>query len=65
MSYKTDIEIAREHKMLPIETIAETAGIPEKYLERYGRYKAKIDPTLCVGCGVCEQLCKLGALKEV
>ena len=46
MSYKTDIEIAREHKMLPIETIAETAGIPEKYLERYGRYKAKIDPTI-------------------
>ena len=25
--------------------------------------KAKIDPTLCVGCGVCEQLCKVGALK--
>jgi len=26
--------------------------------------KAKIDNTLCVGCGVCEQLCKFGALKE-
>ena len=26
--------------------------------------KAKIDTTQCVGCGVCEQLCKLGALKE-
>ncbi len=26
--------------------------------------KAKVDETLCVGCGVCEQLCKLGALKE-
>ena len=25
--------------------------------------KAKIDPTLCVGCGVCAQLCKMGALK--
>ena len=24
--------------------------------------KAKIDTTLCVGCGVCEQLCKPGAL---
>lgn len=24
--------------------------------------KAVIDETLCVGCGVCEQLCKLGAL---
>ena len=29
--------------------------------------KAKVDNTLCVGCGVCEQLCKVGALgaKEV
>ena len=26
--------------------------------------KAKVDNTLCVGCGVCQQLCKLGALKE-
>ncbi len=25
--------------------------------------KARIDPTLCVGCGVCEQLCRVGALK--
>ncbi len=25
--------------------------------------KAKIDATLCVGCGVCEQLCKFDALK--
>ena len=25
--------------------------------------KAKIDATQCVGCGVCEQLCKVGALK--
>jgi len=27
--------------------------------------KARVDSTLCVGCGVCAQLCKLGALKEV
>ena len=27
--------------------------------------KAKVDTTQCVGCGVCEQLCKFGALKEV
>ena len=27
--------------------------------------KATIDNTLCTGCGVCAQLCKLGALKEV
>ena len=24
--------------------------------------KARIDPTLCVGCGVCSQLCRFGAL---
>ena len=24
--------------------------------------KVKIDETLCVGCGVCRQLCKFGAL---
>ena len=24
--------------------------------------KARIDDTLCVGCGVCSQLCKVGAL---
>ena len=28
-----------------------------------GRAKAKIDATLCVGCGVCEQLCAFGAIK--
>ena len=26
--------------------------------------KAKVDNTLCVGCGVCSQLCKVGALGE-
>ena len=26
--------------------------------------KARIDSTLCVGCGVCTQLCKFGAIKE-
>ena len=27
--------------------------------------KAKIDPTLCVGCGVCQQICPFGAFEEV
>ncbi len=27
--------------------------------------KAKVDATQCVGCGICAQLCKLDALKEV
>jgi len=46
MNIKSDIEIAREHTMLPIEKVADTAGIPEKYLERYGRYKAKVSPAI-------------------
>lgn len=46
MTYKTDIEIARECKMLPVSEIARNAGIDEKYLEHYGRYKAKIDLSL-------------------
>lgn len=40
---KTDIEIAQECMMEPITKVAEKAGIPEEYLEQYGRYKAKID----------------------
>lgn len=40
---KTDIEIAQSYKMKPITEIAAKIGIPEDYLEAYGRYKAKID----------------------
>ena len=43
MSYLSDIEIAHRCKMQPISEIAEAAGIYEKYVELYGRYKAKID----------------------
>ncbi len=39
----TDIEIAQSAKMLPITEIAKTAGIDDKYLEQYGKYKAKVD----------------------
>ena len=43
MGYKSDIEIAQECIMQPITAIAEKAGIDDKYLEQYGKYKAKID----------------------
>ena len=43
MSYKSDIEIAQSVEMKPITEIAKTAGVDEKYLEQYGKYKAKID----------------------
>lgn len=40
---KSDIEIAQENEMDEIEKIAEKLGIPNKYLEKYGNYKAKIN----------------------
>ena len=43
MAYLTDIEIAQQCEMKNIFEIAEKAGIDEKYLEQYGRYKAKVD----------------------
>ena len=41
--YKSDIEIAQSVEMKPITEIAKTAGVDDKYLEQYGKYKAKID----------------------
>ncbi len=43
MAYKTDIEIAQECVMRPITEIAAAAHVDEKYIEQYGKYKAKID----------------------
>lgn len=43
MKWKTDIEIAQEAELLPIQSIADELGIPEEYVEPYGRTKAKID----------------------
>ena len=40
---KSDIEIAQETKIKPISEIAECLGIPEEYMEMYGKYKAKIN----------------------
>jgi formate--tetrahydrofolate ligase len=42
MGYKTDIEIAQEKQLLPIEQIAQQAEIPLDYIDLYGRFKAKI-----------------------
>ncbi len=46
MEFKTDIEIAQSCEMEPITSIAERASVDEKYLEQYGKYKAKVDPAL-------------------
>ena len=40
---KTDIEIAKEAKMLPISEIAKKLNIEDDELEFYGKYKAKIN----------------------
>ncbi len=40
---KSDIEIAQETTMLPIEEVAAKAGIDWSACEPYGRYKAKVD----------------------
>ena len=40
---KTDIEIAREAEPKSIDKIADQLGIGEEYLERYGKFKSKID----------------------
>ncbi len=44
--YLSDIEIAQQCKMQHINKIAEIAGIENKYIEQYGKYKAKIDLSL-------------------
>ena len=42
MTYKSDIEIAREAKMQPIQEIGKKLGIPEKDLLPFGHDKAKV-----------------------
>ncbi len=46
MAYLSDIEIAQRCQLKPIADIAKTAHVDEKYLEPYGRNKAKIDLSL-------------------
>lgn len=40
---KSDIQIAQENEMFPIEKIARKAKIDLDYVEMFGKYKAKID----------------------
>ena len=46
MAYLSDIEIAQMTPMKPITEIAARAEIDDKYIEQYGRYKAKVDYAL-------------------
>lgn len=39
---KSDLEIAQKAKLKPIVSVAKDLGIPKKYLELYGNYKAKV-----------------------
>lgn len=41
--YKSDIEIAQETEMMPIEDVAAKLGLTRNDIELYGNYKAKID----------------------
>ncbi len=43
---KTDIEIARDIKLEPIQNIASKIGMHEDQLHYYGKYKAKVDVEL-------------------
>jgi len=40
---KTDIQIAQENEIEPIDRIARKAKIDTEYIEYYGKYKAKVD----------------------
>ena len=46
MNHPSDIEIAQSSAMQPILDIARALDIDERYVEQYGRYKAKIDYNL-------------------
>ena len=43
---KSDLEIAQERELLNITDVAEKYGIPEEELELYGKYKAKLSPSV-------------------
>ncbi len=39
----SDIDISKKAKMKPITEIAKESGVPDEFLELYGKYKAKVD----------------------
>src|SRR5947209_15578470 len=39
---KTSLEIAQDHELIPIDQVAEHAGLEAEEIEAYGRYKAKV-----------------------
>ena len=41
--FLSDIEIAQGATMKVINTIADKIEVPDKYVENYGKYKAKVD----------------------
>jgi len=43
MEYKTDLQIAQETKMIPIDKIAKKLGLSKEEYDLYGKYKAKLD----------------------
>lgn len=43
---KTDLEIAREYKMLHIRDVAANLNLPKEIVEYYGKYKAKLPLSL-------------------
>lgn len=47
----SDLGIASRAVLKPISEIAQRAGIPEIAVESYGRYKAKVDPSLLTARG--------------
>ena len=46
MAWLSDIEIAQQCEMKHIDEIAKLANVDDKYIEHYGRYKAKVDLSL-------------------
>ena len=47
---KTDIQIAQEAVMQPIQEVAASLGIAADELELYGKYKAKLSDELMIVC---------------